>query len=143
MNKKQAIAAVILILLVSVFLGYQIKDIYFDYNFDKFFKPDDLQTEYFNEHRNAFGTDNDFILIAVENEAGVFEQSFLDKVDILTEKLQDVPHVVKVISPTTLKTNVRDRHTGMVFSSPLLRGDRERDSLRAFSDPSYAEEKAT
>jgi hypothetical protein len=139
MNKKQAIAAVILILLVSVFLGYQIKDIYFDYNFDKFFKPDDLQTEYFNEHRNAFGTDNDFILIAIENEAGVFEQSFLDKVDSLTERLKNVPHVVKVISPTTLKTNVRDRHTGMVFSSPLLRGDRERDSLRAFSDPSYAD----
>jgi predicted RND superfamily exporter protein len=139
MNKKQARLAVILILLISAFLGYQIRDIHFDYNFDKFFKPDDLQTEYFNEHRNTFGTDNDFILIALENKAGVFEQSFLNRIDSLTEKLERVPHVVKVISPTTLKSNVRDRHTGMVFSSPLLRGDRERDSLRAFSDPSYAD----
>lgn len=139
MNKKQARLAVVLILLISAFLGYQIRDIHFDYNFDKFFKPDDLQTEYFNEHRNTFGTDNDFILIALENKAGVFEQSFLNRIDSLTKKLESIPHVIKVISPTTLKSNIRDRHTGMVFSSPLMRGDRERDSLRAFSDPSYAD----
>lgn len=139
MSKSQARVAVILVVLVSAFFGYQIKNIRFDYNFDKFFKPDDRQTRYFNEHRNTFGTDNDFILIGLENEAGVFDNSFLKEVDSLSKKLENVPHVKRVVSPTNLKSTIRDRHTGMVFSSPLLRGDRDRDSLRAMSDPSYAD----
>ena len=139
MSRKQAWLAVFLIFLVSAFFGYQIKDIHFDYNFDKFFKPDDAQTEYFNTHKETFGTDNDFILIALENEAGVFDEIFLENIDSLTKKLERVPHVEKVISPINLKNPVRDRHTGLVFSSPLLQGNRMNDSLRATSDPFYAD----
>jgi len=139
MNRKQASIAILLVTLASIFFGYQLKDTHFDYNFDKFFKPDDLQTEYFNNHRNTFGTDNDFILVAIENEGGVFDQGFLKRLDSLTSELKKVPYVRKVISPTNLKTTVRDRHTGLVFNSPLLRGDRAQDSLRALSDPSFAD----
>ena len=139
MNKKQALIAIVFVIVASIFFGYQLKDIHFDYNFDKFFKPDDSQTQYFNEHRNTFGTDNDFILIAIENKAGVFEKSFLDRIDSLTSKLETVPYVRKVVSPTNLKTTIRDKHTGMVFSSKLLRGDRVSDSLRTIDHPEIAD----
>lgn len=139
MNRKQALVTISILVLASFFFGYQLKDTHFDYNFDKFFKPKDVQTKYFNLHRNTFGTDNDFILIALENKKGVFEPGFITRVDSLSSQLMRIPYVKKVVSATNLKVPIRDRHTGMLFNKPLLNGNRSEDSLRAYSDPAYGD----
>ena len=135
-NNRNSVIALILLLAVSVFFGSTLPDTGFDYNFDKFFKPDDQATQYFQVHRDTFSTDNDFILVGVVNEGGVFESDFLTKVEELTADLEGMPYVTSVISPTNAKVRVREPLTGTVFQRPLLSGKRDLDSNRVFTDPS-------
>ena len=121
---------------LTIMFGLTLPDTKFDYDFDKFFKPDDETTKYFNNHRQDFGTDNDFILIAVVNKSGVFDPVFLTKIDSLTQEVKTLQYVKNVIAPTTLTYNVREPLTGAIFQTPVIRGDRDKDSIRVFSDPS-------
>lgn len=138
LNKTNSLIALILLATVTCFFGSTLPDTGFDYDFDKFFKPDDDATEYYQVHRDTFSTDNDFVLVGLVNDGSVFESSFLKKVERLTTDLEKVPHVVKVISPTNYKIPVREPLTGTVFQKPLLAGHPLKDSLRVFSDPSVA-----
>jgi len=75
----------------------------FDYDFEKFFPDNDPALPFFNEHRNTFGFDNEFILVAIENKAGIFKKDFLEKIDRVGQELKLVKHVEQVVSPTRLK----------------------------------------
>ncbi len=136
MSKQWAIILLVIVATVSVLFGLTLPDTRFDYNFEKFFKPDDEATRYFNAHRDEFGTDNDFVLLGIEAESGVFAPEFLAKIEVLTDELGDVAHVTRVISPTNTTLPIQAPLTGAVFNKPLLTGNRETDSLAVFSDPS-------
>jgi len=135
-NKQNSVFALILLLAISAFFASTLPNTGFDYNFDKFFKPDDQATKYFQIHRDTFSTDNDFILVGLVNEDGVFETDFLTEVEELTAALKEMPHITSVLSPTNAKVRVREPLTGSVFQRPLLSGKRDLDSNRVFSDPS-------
>jgi predicted RND superfamily exporter protein len=135
-NKRNSVFALILLLAISAFFASTLPNTGFDYNFDKFFKPDDQATKYFQIHRDTFSTDNDFILVGLVNEAGVFETGFLTEIEELTAALKEMPHITSVLSPTNAKVRVREPLTGSVFQRPLLSGKRDLDSNRVFSDPS-------
>jgi predicted RND superfamily exporter protein len=94
-----------------------------DYNFENFFPRNDKDTEFFNEHRKKFGTDNDFILIGIKNYKGIFHKDFLDKIKRLTDTLKTIQYVKEVVSPVTIKENVRDPLMGFVNEIPYLRYD--------------------
>src|SRR5690554_3123778 len=139
MTKNRAIFFVAAIVGLTILFGLTLPDTKFDYDFDKFFKPDDEVTEYFKNHRQDFGTDNDFILIAIVNKSGVFDPAFLSQVDSLTREVKILPYVKNVISPTTLTYNVRAPLTGAIFQTPVIRGDRVKDSICVFTDPSLVD----
>ena len=97
-SKWSKVTAVILIML-TVFLGYEINHLQFDYDFEKFFPAEDEDAEFFYEHRKQFEFDNNFILIGLENKKGVFDSEFLLRLDSLTKDLQKgVPYVTTVRS---------------------------------------------
>lgn len=120
---------------VTFALGSTLSGTYFDYDFDKFFKPDDAPTRYFEEHRNTFGTDNDYVLVAVVSENGVFNLNFYEKLKALTAALEEVPHVTDVTSPSNATVPVREPLTGTVFNRPVLTQFPEKDSAYVFEDP--------
>jgi predicted RND superfamily exporter protein len=84
---------------VSIVLALQLG---FDYNFENFFPQDDPETAFFLSYRSQFESDNDYIVIALENEAGVFQPDFLHRVDELVAQLSAVANVDTVISPTRM-----------------------------------------
>lgn len=88
----------------SVFCIYNLKDIRFDYDFEAFFPNEDKELELYNNYRQTFGYDNEFVLIALENKKGIFQKEFLAKVNKLTQKVSEVDNVVRVNSPTNLKS---------------------------------------
>ncbi len=106
--------------IVSVFLAVNLG---FDYDFENFFPQDDPETDFFKSYRGMFESDNDYIVIGVVNEDGVFQPDFLRKVDAFTDSLQSIQNVDTVISPTRLQSAVRDPLIGTVFTRPLLRSD--------------------
>ena len=103
----------------SVFLLWRVSNIGFDYDFESFFPQDDPETAYYLNFRDHFETDNDFILIGIEHENGIYEQDFLGEVDRLVEELLLIPHVDAVISPTRIEEPIRFGIT--TVRKPLLR----------------------
>ncbi len=136
MKKTRAIYVLIAVGAISVWLGSTLPDTFFDYNFDKFFKHDEEATQYFENHKTVFGSDNDFVLIGLVSHSGAFDKGFLQKVELLSADLSEIPFVENVTSPTNISYQVREPLTGALFKRPLLTGNREADSLRVFNDPS-------
>ena len=54
-------------------------------------------------YRKAFGHDNEFVLIALENDKGIFKKDFLAKTDSFTKEIKKLPFVENVLSPSNLK----------------------------------------
>ena len=82
-----------------LFLGYSSSKLEFDYDFEKFFPQEDNDLAFYEDYREKFENDNDFILLGFANEGGVFEQEFLEKIESFTVKLRTLPHLREVVSP--------------------------------------------
>lgn len=91
-------------MLFSVFCAFQVKNLRFDYDFEAFFPNEDRELELYNTYRKTFGYDNEFVLIALENNKGIFQNDYLSKIDQLTHDLAELNDVVKVTSPTNIKS---------------------------------------
>jgi len=93
----------------------------FDYNFENFFPENDPDTEFYKEFREQFQTDNDFVIIGLSNEEGIFKQDFLRRTDSLLQIIESIPDVTEVVSATDLKEYTRDPLLGQVFERKLIR----------------------
>lgn len=91
-------------MVLSSFFAVQVKNMRFDYDFEAFFPNEDKELELYNNYRKTFGYDNEFVLVAIENKKGIFRKDFLIKVDSLTKMLSEVKDVVRVTSPTNMKS---------------------------------------
>ena len=136
LNKRIAVIGLLVLVGLTAFFASTLPQTSFDYNFDKFFKPDDQATQYFQAHRDTFSTDNDFVLVGLVNRSGAFAAEFLANVEFLTKELAQLPYVTSVLSPTNASIRVREPLTGAVFERPLVKGNRSTDSLKVLSDPS-------
>jgi len=89
------------LLSVTIFLGFEIRNLQFDYDFEKFFPAEDKDADFFYQHRAQFEYDNNFVLLGVENKKGVFQPDFLLELDSLTKTLENgLPYVDAVRSIT-------------------------------------------
>ena len=90
-------------LLITAFSIYELRKIKFNYDFENFFPVNDPDLDVYLDFRKTFEYDNEFVLIAVENKKGVFQKSFLEKIELLSDSLKLVPDIISVTSPTTLQ----------------------------------------
>lgn len=102
---SQRIARIIILLILTItgWLGYHAYHSNFDYEFEKFFPTGNTDTKTFETFRNTFENDYDFLLIALENREGIFQSSFLYRVDSLAKDLSSLKYIKKVTSPTDIK----------------------------------------
>jgi len=111
--------------------------IQFDYDFEAFFPEGDPETEFYQDFRDKFETDNDFVIIALDNDEGIFKKDFLTLADSLTGVLKELPNVTKVISPTRFKEP--RKYFGTWHTVKLMNiedeSKYERDSLNIYSKP--------
>ena len=99
-NAQVVLALVSLVLFIALYFS---KNLSFSYDFESFFPDNDPALPFYKDYRKAFGHDNEFVLIALENEKGIFKKDFLTKADSLTKQLKRLPFVEEVISPNNLK----------------------------------------
>lgn len=92
-----------LVLLITAFSIYELRKIKFNYDFESFFPVNDPDLDVYIDFRKTFEYDNEFVLIAVENKKGIFQKSFLEKIELLSDSLKLVPDIISVTSPTTLQ----------------------------------------
>jgi predicted RND superfamily exporter protein len=91
------------VVLFSALCLYNIRTLRFDYDFEAFFPNEDHELELYNKFRNTFEHDNEFALVAVESNKGIFNKPFLLRVDSLTKVFSELQYIQKVTSPTNLK----------------------------------------
>jgi len=88
------------------------------------------------EYSDKYEWDDDFILLGLHNKEGVFQQSFLYKVDSLTKQLKRFPDITSVVSPTTINILRKTPFTTGVVSRPFINIDQpekyKADSTKIF-----------
>lgn len=99
-NRKAIIAAFAVFVIVC---GYFITQLNFAFSFEQFFPEGDEDLEFFKEFSEEFETDDNFLLIAIKREEGVFDSTFLNKFHAFSLDMRDIPHVTKSQSLTQLK----------------------------------------
>ena len=122
---------------LSAYFGLQIK---FSFDFEQFFPDGDEDLAFFREFVKEFETDDNFMLIAVRRDSGVFEQQFLEKFHDFSLKTRDLPHVTESRSLTMIGYPVRTPFA--VTSIPAIHisePDRyEEDKARILADERFA-----
>lgn len=90
--------AVLIALLGGVFLT----KLSFIFDFEQFFPEGDPDLAFFRDFIEEFESDDNFLLLAIENEPSVFDSSFLESFHQLSLAMREVPHVEKVQSLTMM-----------------------------------------
>ncbi len=143
MYKKASILTIVIVGVITLFMGWRASQMGFDYNFETFLPKDDPQTRQFLEHRNQFITDNDYVLLAIRNKEGIFQKEFLREVNRLTESLEKQDWCEYVVSPTNLTFPVRDPLFGVINDVPYLHFDNPKryraDSIRIYNSPELSD----
>jgi len=104
--------------MVLAFLSFQASQLEFDYDFEKFFPQNDNNLKFYQDYRATFENDNDFILIGLVNNQGIFQQDFLKRTQELTEAMRSLPHLREVVSPLEA-TYLKNNGIGTGFSQAL------------------------
>ena len=95
--RRISIPAFALLSVFSIFYLFQLK---FSFDFEQFFPEGDKDLEFFREFIEEFETDDNFLLVAVKREEGVFDQQFLEDFHDFTLKTRDIPFVTESQSLT-------------------------------------------
>lgn len=97
----------------TVGLGWQATQVGFDNSIETYFQEDDI-AEY-RRFLDRFGTDE---IIAIAFDADVFTPASLQLIDRISEELEALPHVRRVLSLTEAKVVYGDEET--VYFDPLV-----------------------
>lgn len=121
MQRRTAYLSILTIVVITACCVYLISGLRFSYDFEAFFPKNDPETDFYLHFRDEFETDNDFFIVALENEEGIYDQQFLSLVDSLTNRLKEVNNITEVLGPTQINKYYKDPVLGQVFTIPLLR----------------------
>ncbi|WP_116769400.1 efflux RND transporter permease subunit [Maribacter litoralis] len=93
---------VVLFILLGVLAASKLDELQFSFDFSQFFPEEDPDLAFYDSYVEEFGTDDNFLLIAVKNQPDVFQQDFLQKFKAFSEDSKDFEFVLESSSITTL-----------------------------------------
>jgi len=97
--KKTIIGFFIILGIASGFLLFNLK---FSFDFSQFFPEGDEDLKFYQEFIKDFGTDDSFLLVAVEREGTIFDTDFLNEFHKVSVDARKFPYVTENQSLTTL-----------------------------------------
>ena len=76
----------------------------FNFDFKRFFPKDDASVKAFETYRETFGSDDDFLFVALESKKGeILSETQLTLLDTITAQLANIPNVRNVQSITSFQ----------------------------------------
>ncbi len=130
-----------LLVLITGIFAWSLKNLEFDFEFEKFFPKNHPESVAYQKHIDQFGYDNDYLHIIIEEEEGIFNKEFLTIASEFEKSLIRIEDVENVYSPLSLQ-HVLKSPTGLVIF-PLIHTDNPNayqlrmDSMRVFGNPFY------
>ncbi|MEM7110444.1 MAG: MMPL family transporter, partial [Bacteroidota bacterium] len=141
MYRNLAKWSLFVLLLITVFLGVYIKEVKFNYVFEDFFPVGDPDLEYYREFKEKFENDNNYLLIGLARNNGIFDSTFLNKVDTLVKQLQNQKYVTSVVSITNTKRTIISQ--AGLYQIPYIHlnepGRYQKDSVQIYQSPFLVE----
>jgi predicted RND superfamily exporter protein len=86
--RKTSIILIAAVLGISLFFAFQLRNLRFNYELERFFPLNNESTVFFQQFQSTFGNDSDYLMVGLRNEAGIFDQDFLRKADSLYLELK-------------------------------------------------------
>jgi len=111
----------IIILPCLVMMGAYISTIKFNYDVDSFYDPSDPELISYNKFKEHFENENDYIIVGIRNNPGIFSLNFLHKIDSLTNILKEKSYFSTILSPTNLYETILS--FGIPVKIPLIHID--------------------
>ncbi len=105
-------------LLVTILWALFLPKLKFNYNIEGFFANNDPDVNFYQDYRERFENENDFILVGIKNNTGILDKDFLTRVDSLRKVLKEFSRFKKIHSPTTFREFIKTPLGGN--SIPLL-----------------------
>lgn len=101
---RASIIAVFCALLVFAVYFSLPQNLSFNFDFKRFFPKDDASVKAFETYRETFGSDDDFLFVALESKEGkILRKTELTLLDTITAQLSDITNVRNVQSITSLQ----------------------------------------
>jgi predicted RND superfamily exporter protein len=101
MTGKAGKISLIIFLLISAASVYYVTQLKFAFDFEQFFPQGDPELEFFRDFVEEFEADDNFLIVAVHDDEGVFQQDFLEKFHALTLAARGLESVIQTQSLTT------------------------------------------
>jgi predicted RND superfamily exporter protein len=103
MHQKKSRLIIFIIGLITLLSLIPLRSLRFEFNIEKLFPHGDPDLVFFQQFQQQFHSEkeDEFILIGLKNEKGIFDKSFLTKTDSLTRFVTRMEHVIKVYSLTS------------------------------------------
>ena len=93
---------IVVFVLFGVLSATKLDELKFSFDFSQFFPEEDPDLAFYDSYVEEFGTDDNFLLIAVEYKPNVFQKDFLNKFQAFSQESKDFEHVLESNSLTTL-----------------------------------------
>ena len=141
MTANRAYWIIASVVIISLVFFLKLPGLKFNYEFENFFEIDDPDWLDYQDHISKFGHDNDYLLVAVTSEDGIYNSRFLNRLDSMAKEISALPGVTQLISPLSAKKIIQSP-LGTVLLPYLHPSDEEqlqRDSLHLLTHPNMAE----
>ena len=99
-TKKSARIILLLVGVLSVAAAFSLRNLSFNYDFERLFPEFDEDVDFFKDFREQFEHTNDYLFIGIESDDGIFDHAFLEKIDQLSDTLSKLDKVDALNSPT-------------------------------------------
>lgn len=141
MEKHKSRRVIFILLLLTLFGFIPLRTLRFEFNIEKLFPKDDEDLAFFQQFQQQFQSqkDDEFILIGLRNNTGIFKQVFLTRSDSLTKFISRLENIIKVYSLTS--TNLLYFQNEEINARPLIHITRPElyssDSIYLFASKEY------
>lgn len=102
-HRKQAIFNLLIGLFATVFILVFRPAPKFDYDFENFFSQENDELKFYQEYRDRFENDNDYLLLALGNRPSIFDSAFLERAHQLQLRIDSLDGVEETISLFTVE----------------------------------------
>ncbi len=106
-SKKALTISLVGAFVMFVFFGWQLQKLSFDFDFESFFPNDHPDLTFFNDFKESYAYDNDFLFIAIENSPSVFDSVFLADFQKVHDKLETLEGTENLLSPLNIAVPVK------------------------------------
>ncbi len=102
MKIRPSLVSIAVFGLLAIVSAFQLQNLKFAFSFEQFFPKGDEDLEFFTDFTEEFEADDNFLLVAVRREEGVFDQSFLEQFHDFTLRSADIPYILESQSLTKI-----------------------------------------